>query len=715
MSHTKQLPETDQQRQQPAGAFDSYGLVACLVISTFSIVWITLASKSLNFGTVVFLFALPWVLLRAGAIVTATLRFPSFFALDFLLGVTVVSVVVMGWKFFLPLSLWVLLIVLLVAIAIIPKLLPRHRRDPLSALGLLSVVVSLVAATGWSQDLISPTSTVEGDIVFKPGADFFFHATMVARSLGTQTLIQIGNYEWQGFPAFFYHYASYSLASCLAQMGQVPAYATVVGFWAPFGLFLTGLASYALARGVWSQRAGLAALMATSLIPDAWLLNIAHPMYGYFWLQEISPAGLYGVAIAGAGLTLIAMGAREGRRAWMVSGVLAAALVLFFKVQIFAAAFPLLFGFAVLAWPHGRGSHSPVGRPPMKAALACEPAPSRWLNRRGMRWVILGACVAAGIALLPVANRSYIGPNMRFDFSGSDWYWKILAGMARGTPVESWYAPFRDGHAFPSHLAQAIGMLLISALGIFAILAPLVWIVALWRKNWQASDGISLAGVAILLLMTFGLGRSGTAENVYEFIQRPFVWAYWLVGSLTAGRLFSMVTERYLRFATAIVIVSIAALMLVPARYGSGLQPGKWPGAKAYSNLRVDRGLVECAHYIRSQPPINAVAQDSHQDRLLILGGLSERPSFAARLEVWKRASKAFRESYKSQLHKLQSLQEATTIPDLQRTVHESGIRWYVAHPGDPNVWPAEFRDQPAFESNGYRVYDMQRCFDLRG
>src|SRR6476660_667287 len=164
MRHIEQLATTDQQEQQPARRFDSYGLLACLVISTFSIVWITLASESLNFGTVVFLFALPWVLLRAGEIVTAALRFPSFFALDFLLGVTVLSVAVMGWKFFLPVSLWVLLIVLLVAIASIPKLLPHHRRDPLSALGLLSVVVSLVAATGWSQDLISPTSTVEGDI-----------------------------------------------------------------------------------------------------------------------------------------------------------------------------------------------------------------------------------------------------------------------------------------------------------------------------------------------------------------------------------------------------------------------------------------------------------------------------------------------------------------------------------------------------------------------
>jgi hypothetical protein len=713
MSRIEQLAKTGEQKQQPARGFDSYGLLACILISAFLIVWITLASKSLNFGTVVFLFALPWVLLRAGAIVTAALRFPSFFALDFLLGVTGVSVAVMTWKFLLPVSLWVLLIVLLVAVASVPKLLSRHRRDPLSALGLLSVIVSLVAATAWSQDLIWPNSAVKDGVVFKPGADFFFHATIVARSLGTQTLIQVGNYEWQGFPAIFYHYASYSLASCLAKVGHVSAYVTVVGFWAPFGSFLTGLASYALARAVWSQGAGLAALMATSLIPDAWLLNIAHPIYGYFWLQEISPAGLYGVAIAGAALTLIAMGAREGRRAWMASGVVAGALVLFFKVQIFAAAFPLLFGFAVLTWPHGRGSHGPVGRPPMKAALTGVPATGWWL-RRGMRWVILGTCVAAGITLLPVANRSYIGPNMRFDFSASDWYWKILADLARGTAVEGWYAPFRDGHAFPSHLAQAIGLLLVSALGIFAILAPLVWIVALWRKNWQASDGISLAGVAILLLMTFGLSRSGTAENAYEFMQRPFVWTYWLVGALTAGRLFSMVTERYLRFATAIVIVSIAALMLVPARYGSGLQPGKWPGGKANCNLRLDRGLVDCAHYIRSQAPTNALAQDSHLEKFAILGGLSERPSFAARLNVWTRASQAFRRSpYREQLRKLENLQRATSIPDLQRSVRETGIRWYVAHPGDPSVWPAEFRDHPAFESNGYRVYDMSRCFEL--
>ena len=688
MSHIEQLAKTGEQKQQPAPGFDSYRLLACLLISTFLIVWITLASKSLNFGSVVFLIALPWVLLRAGAIVTAPLRFPSFFALDFLLGVTVLSVAVMSWKFFVPVSLWVLLIVLLVAVASIPKLLPRHRRDPLSALGLLSVIVSLVAATGWSQDLIAPTSADAGGVVFKPWSDFFFHATMVARSLGSQTLFQVGNYEWKGFPAIFYHYASYSIPICLAKVGSLPAYATVVGFWAPLGSFLTGLASYALGRAFWSQGAGLAALVATFLIPDASLLNIAHPTYGYFWLQHAGPGGLYGVAIAGTALILIARGVREERRLWIASGVTVGVLVVFFKIQIFAAAFPLLVSFAIVGWP----------------------------PRKPWQWLALAGCIAAGVALLPLANRFYIGPNFQIDFSGSPWYWKVLAILAKGTPMERWYQIFQTDHPFPSYLPQAIGLLLLNALGIFAVITPLVWLWVAWRKTWEASEGISLAAVAILLLMTFGTGGNDMSGNAHEFIHRPFVWAYWLAGSLTAGRLFSIIARRRPQLWATAIAVSAIALMLVPVCYGSGLQHGKGSVGNLRSSMRVDRGLIDCALYIRSQPPADAVVQDSQLDKFLTLGGLSERPSFTARLEEWTRPSKVFRESpYREQLRKLQTLQQATNIPDLQRSVRETGIRWYVAHPDDPNVWPAEFRDQPAFESNGYRVYDMQRCFDLRG
>ena len=93
------------------------------------------------------------------------------------------------------------------------------------------------------------------------------------------------------------------------------------------------------------------------------------------------------------------------------------------------------------------------------------------------------------------------------------------------------------------------------------------------------------------------------------------------------------------------------------------------------------------------------------------MNGLLSQPD----LKRWVGASKAFRGSpYQGQLRKLQDLQQATNVRDLQRSVHDTGIRWYVVHPDDSMFWPTEFRDRPVFESDGYRVYDMQRCFDLQ-
>ena len=81
--------------------------------------------------------------------------------------------------------------------------------------------------------------------------------------------------------------------------------------------------------------------------------------------------------------------------------------------------------------------------------------------------------------------------------------------------------------------------------------------------------------------MTFGMGGTGIWDNAHEFIHRPFVWAYWLVGSLTAGRLFfhggrtlSATMDH------GALLLALSALTLVPVGYGSGLQPGKVSGGE---------------------------------------------------------------------------------------------------------------------------------------
>ena len=153
--------------------------------------------------------------------------------------------------------------------------------------GLLSVIVCLVAATGWSQDLILPTNSIEDGIVFKPWSDFFVHATIVPRSLGAQTLFKLVITSGRAFPQSSTTTRVTPSPHVWRKSGICPAYATVVGFWAPFGSFLTGLASYALGRAIWSQGAGLAALMATSLIPDACVVERRSPYLRLF----LAPTG----------------------------------------------------------------------------------------------------------------------------------------------------------------------------------------------------------------------------------------------------------------------------------------------------------------------------------------------------------------------------------------------------------------------------------------
>src|SRR5262245_2343814 len=111
MRDTDQLPSAAEQELQPVRGFDAHGRLACLAISAFLIAWITLAGGRFNVPAALFLLVLPWVLLRAGGIISTILRSPSFFAFDFLLGVAVVSVLILAWKVFVPLSLWVLVII----------------------------------------------------------------------------------------------------------------------------------------------------------------------------------------------------------------------------------------------------------------------------------------------------------------------------------------------------------------------------------------------------------------------------------------------------------------------------------------------------------------------------------------------------------------------------------------------------------------------------
>ena len=49
-----------------------------------------------------------------------------------------------------------------------------------------------------------------------------------------------------------------------------------------------------------------------------------------------------------------------------------------------------------------------------------------------------------------------------------------------------------------------------------------------------------------------------------------------------------------------------------------------------------------------------------------------------------------------------------TAREQLAAFARQTGIRWYVLHPGDVVAWPADVLDHPAFADRGFRVYDLR-------
>jgi hypothetical protein len=143
---------------------------------------------------------------------------------------------------------------------------------------------------------------------------------------------------------------------------------------------------------------------------------------------------------------------------------------------------------------------------------------------------------------------------------------------------------------------------------------------------------------------------------------------------------------------------------------GRHVQDGKCLCRFACANLRVPRGLFDAARFVaRAAAPLDVV-QHSGCDEEMIVGGLAERRSYVARPQEWARdKSPRLREEVQQRLAFLERLKQMHDGAELRRAATAAGIRWFILAPGDPVGWPESLLRSPAFASQGYRVYDLER------
>lgn len=537
------------------------------------------------------------------------------------------------------------------------------------------IVLVLIAVSLWCRDLLRPIDSTQAVAVIRVWGDVYYHLSQIgafAHSKGASTIFDV---QMAGAVAHPYHFASYVFPALLVNAAGMSAWTAYASFLVPVGVLLTALAAYAIAASVFGKWPAAAAGLALLLLPDASQQGFRNPFMGYHWLQQVGPAGSYGVASAAMAFLFMIEACRARRISLILVSYIFMLVTLVFKAQIFVAIAFVLLVFPAVFFRDLAASH------------------------RVMAVLVLTAVFAAVVTWsqsLPSV------PVMRLDGSSLSSYSKLILDMQRHGPIKVIFSgafELAGEHGFFRGLVFGL-MLLLVTFGVF----PVLYAMQVKRLRQQFEPVIWLFPmlvVAVYLCMAIGLAMDDRHIGMpEELLHRPFVWAYfvlvvWLVAAAYRGRF----GDAWPTMSAARNWVAVAAVLMVvvPGRLGHGIQTMQSWG-RGYQE--VPSCLVKTAGFIRSNSQAGELVQDASNDPEFILSALSERPPYAidsggVRVPLGMPA----------RLQTLAALREVPTSVQATTLMRQLGIRWYVVGPSAKVAWAQGSTRGAAFTCGDYKVW----------
>jgi hypothetical protein len=610
-----------------------------------------------------------WGRLAAGALFDLPLRL--------LMGYATVNTALLGLAWLSPLGILANFgVVFAVAVALFVAARPVRQRQPEGSVGVLVVGLSLAAATLWCQDSLRPVQ-LEGNLVtFKPWIDGFYHAMHLRIFGAAHGASTIEDFRMAGIPARLYHYGAYMTPALIEAAGGLRSYATFAGVLAPLGVFFTGLGAYALFGSFWGKWPGLGAAAALMLLPDGAQQGLRNTFMSYHWLTQISPSASYGLALLALAWLFVLLGCQRGSPAQLVTGWLIAGALALYKLHFVIASALLLLLVPALFFRRSLGAGKRV------------------------LWALCAAGVYA-VAMIGVQRIPGV-PTIRFDGSSVRQIFALITSFAQRGGLRS----YLDGHLGTDHslfsnVAVGVPYLLLSSLGLLALLLP-VLAVRLRKRSSAALVSFPLLVVANFLAMFLGLALDLRSSTPDELSHRPIMIMYFVVVAWVGGAagLLLLESRRLGRVARPALLGTAVLLQLLPGILGAGVQR-QW-AMPMFSPVRVPIGLVRAAAYMRDHGDSRDVFQDSQFDRTCAVAALAERSPYASRsLTIISYNADLLRQRI-AVVETLMDLRDAATVAATARLI---GLRWFLLDPGDQIAWPSEIAQRPVFELGGYRLY----------
>jgi hypothetical protein len=569
-------------------------------------------------------------------------------------------------------SLWLAIVAALALIALRGAAPPAR---PAFASDLVALCCSASATLFWCWGVAHVPERLAYDGVMTTWTDQFIHGAVISQfgdplAAGRQAL------ELADTPPPLYHYASYTLPAAFARLLELPGLPLATSLWVPVGFLTLCAGIYSLGATLGGPVAGLAALAALTMLPDASMYGLQNRAFGYYWFMVEIPSAMYAVGMSLVAFALLQRWTVTGsRRALAASAALVFALLVV-RVHIFLLAFPTwLLGIAFLA-----------------------PRLSRH------RLAVAGAAAAA-FALFVFAY-----------YAAFDQATPALAQFLQSThefnyplPYEAWYQALGRSHGAP--LMLPLGLLLVfpACLGIFLALYPLSALVARRAGRAQAIDVLPLAMLAcyLLLLLTAPVAPNGDAT---ELTHRPFVLLYAVVAVWTCARFVSWLAAQRGRFRAIsgwLSLLGAAAFAIVGSLFFT-VGDARWDEFH-----RLTPGLPQAAHYIRARAlPGDTLAVQGLDpgpwsraaDPAVQLVSLTAVPAYLSRPYVHTVRGGAIKAIAERRYAELERVAAATTRADAASELRNLGIRWYVVPGSAGPRWDAG-RRHAAFVAGQVAVY----------
>lgn len=695
MSFQRQSEATPMAR--PSSLYDAASVAILVVALSMST---TVAIGEFCISLVVWLAAIMVMLVLSGRVYLRILgfhrRMERSFIATLLAGMASFGFLVAFVRLVFPMGLgastgWVVFAECLLYALFRPSIREWSVRGSTQRVELIAVAMAVVSGVLYVQHYLPPTELDGDDIVFHPLRDFFTHANMANVLMLDGDASVVGRPGLAGIAPQFYHYAGYVLVALPAWLVDVPIYPLLLGLWTPLGLCLVGLAAYALGRTVFGRLGGMWSLVVLLVLPDPsyWTFGFGevgiHP-YSMHRVLQIAPTNAFGLAVAACGMQLLLIGLRQKALWAAAAGWTTCGMSIYFKAQVFIAAFPiaaLLFAYLLLKMTPR----------------------SRWPAFGG----VMAALVVVVYLLFPIIEP--YAPNLA---SEPDPGGPLCRFLETATASDIWIQPIaklvRDAPSF-LHIPLRAFLILFVTFRMLLVLAIVPLTIRIARgPRWNAFD-IVVAGSLVLYLCYAMLIRPHRVDFAWgwpwNLQQVPFLWSHFVLTTWTVGGMVRglgtlwprglVASPRWLPF-----------LLAIPLMMGRGSLADDWLRDQLWTHMPQPKGLVMCAQFIREHAAPLDRFQDSEDDPYLFVEALSERRPFCgwtvvATYSGRDRVDPLFRE--RLAIH--QAMRQATTLAELTAWREKTGIRWYLLHPQTKVAWPLETMPTPAFESDGYRVYDL--------